>query len=46
MRKVHLASASERRLAWLSERLFGIDLSAVVLVFDEPKPRWGVLVEE
>ena len=46
MRKVHLAAASERRLAWLSEQLSEVDLSAAALVFDEPKPRWGAPVEE
>ncbi len=46
MRRVHLASASERRLAWLSERLSDVELSAAALVFDEPKPRWGAPVEE
>lgn len=46
MRRVHLASASQRRFAWLSEHLEGVDLSAAALVFDEPKPRWGAPVEE
>ncbi len=46
MRRVHLASASERRLAWLNERLGDVELSAAPLVFDEPKPRWGAPVEE
>lgn len=46
MRRVHLASASERRLAWLSERLGDVELSAAALVFDEPKPRWGAPVAE
>ena len=46
MRRLHLASASERRLAWLEERLPNIQLSAAALMFEEPKPRWGAPVNE
>jgi len=46
MRRLHLASASERRLAWLKERLPNIQLSAAALMFEEPKPRWGAPVNE
>jgi septum formation protein len=46
MRRLHLASASERRLAWLKERLPNIQLSAAALLFEEPKPRWGAPVNE
>jgi len=46
LRRVHLASASERRFAWLNEHLVDVELSAAPLVFDEPKPRWGAPVEE
>ena len=46
MRRLHLASASERRLAWLKQRLANIELSAAALTFEEPKPRWGAPVNE
>ena len=46
MRRLHLASASERRLAWLKQRLANIELSAAALIFEEPKPRWGAPVNE
>ena len=46
MRRLHLASASERRLAWLEEKLTNIEISASALMFEEPKPRWGAPVDE
>ena len=46
MRRLHLASASERRLAWLKQRLANIELSAAALIFEEPKPLWGAPVNE
>ena len=46
MRRLHLASASERRLAWLKERFANFELSAAALIFEEPKPRWGAPVNE
>ena len=46
MRKLHLASASKRRFAWLKERLDDTELSAAPLIFEEPKPRWGAPVNE
>ena len=46
MRRLHLASASERRLAWLKERFPKIPISAAALLFEEPKPRWGAPVNE
>ena len=46
MRRLHLASASERRLAWLKERFPNIPISAAALLFEEPKPRWGAPVNE
>ena len=46
MRRLHLASASERRLAWLEEKLTSIEISASALMFEEPKPRWGAPVDE
>ena len=38
MRRLHLASASERRLAWLKERFANFELSAAALIFEEPRP--------
>ena len=46
MRRLHLASASERRLAWLKDRLDEVELSAAPLIIEEPKPRWGAPVNE
>ena len=46
MRRLHLASASERRLTWLKERFANFELSAAALIFEEPKPRWGAPVNE
>ena len=46
MRRLHLASASERRLAWLKERFPKIPIIAAALLFEEPKPRWGAPVNE
>ena len=46
MRRLHLASASERRLAWLEEKLTNIEISASALMFEEPKSRWGAPVDE
>ncbi|NDF33138.1 MAG: Maf-like protein [Euryarchaeota archaeon] len=46
MRRLHLASASERRLAWLEEKLTNIEISASALMLEEPKPRWGAPVDE
>ena len=46
MRRLHLASASERRLTWLEEKLSNIEISASALMFEEPKPRWGAPVDE
>ena len=44
MRRLHLASASERRLTWLEENLQY--RTAPALIFEEPKPRWGAPVDE
>ena len=46
MLRLHLASASERRLAWLKDRLDEVELSAAPLIIEEPKPRWGAPVNE
>ena len=46
MRRLHLASASERRLSWLKQRFANFELSAAALIFEEPKPRWGAPVNE
>ena len=46
MRRLHLASVSERRLTWLEEKLSNIEISASALMFEEPKPRWGAPVDE
>ncbi len=46
--RILLASASNRRYSWLKEKISDYDSEIEVrpLKFDEPKPRWGLLVEE
>ena len=46
--RILLASASRRRNSWLKEKITGYDceIEARALKFNEPKPKWGLLVEE
>ena len=46
MRRLHLASASQRRLTWIKQKFDNFEITSAALLFQEPKPKWGAPVKE
>ena len=46
MRRLHLASASQRRLTWMKQKFDNFEITSAALLFEEPKPKWGAPVKE
>ena len=46
MRRLHLASASQRRLTWIKQKFDNFEITSAALLFEEPKPKWGAPVKE
>ena len=46
MRRLHLASASQRRLNWIKQKFDNFEITSAPLLFEEPKPKWGAPVKE